>query len=100
MTNKTSPNPHNLFYMVRDSQYDSGRVLQLAIEKALSIEDATANFNRSFPPKENSSPIQVHSKESFLGWYSNFIPESVRLLMDYPGASGFSWQSEFFVSYG
>ena len=92
----------SLFYLVEDYRSESGRVLRLAIEKALSLEDAIQAFNRSLPAKEASltRPIKVHSKESFLGWYSNFIPESVRLLMDYPGASGFSWQSEFFVSYG
>lgn len=92
----------SLFYLVEDSQFESGRVLHLAIEKALSLEDAIQAFNRSLPAKEVSSihQIKVHSKESFLGWYSNFIPESVRFLMDSPGASGFSWQSRFFVSYG
>jgi hypothetical protein len=85
-----------LTYLARDTHSEYGRVICLLVDKSNGEGYSLALFDNKFG--KGPKP-EILDRVEFFDRYCNFVPETVREMVNNCPASGFFWSSHLFFNY-
>ena len=83
-------------FIAEDSNSTVGRIVNLMIEKSPDLEDSLSMFSTQLKPKGET---EVLSRVEFFDRYGDFVPDTVKGILDGGMVSGFVWSSKLFFNY-